>query len=601
MMATALTAASDGLLSVKKKTLWHPSTPRRVAAHCPATDADQGWTTWQAHLAGRKRLQLPPFLTGKSPAVLWAWPDLWGRTEVAATLGSPTVSAEALASRNGQPPSSAAMGLTQALQTVALAYALPTLSGKMSAEAWWKLTERLHKEAIDAQQAQVDWEDNVEFVVEHQLLAGELPLVLGYLLPELQPMRRLRKSARQVLSEALVELTDGEGTPHARLLPVLGPLWACWTRARWMGERLKRGCWSNEAETQYQWLVRHAIRLLDHDGRFAFCEASVPVPGGLLTMALDLAGDESDCAAAAAVVSRSVVPPEMDFDDDDLPAPATNSEWASLSVMAPDWSASAPRLAVAYADDPMSISLSVGRARLFAGEWAHATTCNDEPVSAVGEWEEVCWQSDHDCDYLELAIELEQGLKLERQILLSREDHVLYVADVVISADGQPRRLEHSLSLPVGRGIEWRPESETRDGVLADAKRRAAVLPLALPEWRCDERVGSLELVDGSLTLTQQAAGRAMCCPLMLDLKPRRVAKERTWRQLTVAETLQEVAHDVAVGYRIQSGRDQWLVYRSLAQAANRTLLGQNLSSEFCAGRFYKSGQVAEWIEIEAD
>ena len=92
-----------------------------------------------------------------------------------------------------------------------------------------------------------------------------------------------------------------------------------------------------------------------------------------------------------------------------------------------------------------------------------------------------------------------------------------------------------------------------------------------------------------------------MCCPLMFDFKPRRIGKERTWRQLAVAETLEELPRDVAVGYRIQSGRDQWLVYRSLAPAANRTVLGQNLSSEFCAGRFHKSGQVAEWIEIETD
>ncbi len=600
MMATATTEAASGILS-KKKNLWHRSAPRRVAKHCPTTDVSRGWTTWQAHLAGRKRLELPPFLAGKSPAVLWAWPDLWGRAEVAATLGSPVTSADALACRNGVPPTSVTAGLTQALQTVALAYALPTLAATMSADPWWQLAEKLHKTADDAQRLTVDREGDVHLIVEQQLLAAELPLALAYLLPELQPLRSLRKPAREALTEAILDLTDGEGMPHARLLPVLGPLWACWTRTRWIGERLKRGCWSNEAEAQYQWLVRHAIRLLDHDGRFVFCDASVPLPSGLLTMALDLAGDDSDCAAAAAVVSRSVVPPDLDYDDDDLPAPAINSEWSSLAVMAPNWSTSAPRLAVAYADDPMSVSLSVGRSRLLGGVWSHTTLRDGQPVAAVGTWEEVCWQSDHDCDYLELTLELEHKMRLERQILLSREDHVLYLADIVLAGDGQPRQLAHSLSLPLGRGVDWKPEAETRDGVLADGKPRAAVLPLALPEWRSDGRGGSLETVDGSLTLVQQGTGRALCCPLVLDLKPRRIAKERTWRQLTVAESLEELPPDVAVGYRIQSGRDQWLVYRSLAPAANRTVLGQNLSSEFCAGRFHKTGQVAEWIEIEAD
>jgi len=54
------------------------------------------------------------------------------------------------------------------------------------------------------------------------------------------------------------------------------------------------------------------------------------------------------------------------------------------------------------------------------------------------------------------------------------------------------------------------------------------------------------------------------------------------------------------VAYRAQSGRRQWLVYRSLAPAANRTFMGQNVSGEFCAGRFPKKGEIDEWIEVEA-
>ena len=58
---------------------------------------------------------------------------------------------------------------------------------------------------------------------------------------------------------------------------------------------------------------------------------------------------------------------------------------------------------------------------------------------------------------------------------------------------------------------------------------------------------------------------------------------------------------DVAVGHRIQSGRDQWLYYRSLAECGSRTLLGQNFSSDFYLGRFHKDGSIDELIEIEAE
>ena len=44
----------------------------------------------------------------------------------------------------------------------------------------------------------------------------------------------------------------------------------------------------------------------------------------------------------------------------------------------------------------------------------------------------------------------------------------------------------------------------------------------------------------------------------------------------------------------------QWLFYRSLGPAGNRTVLGQNIAGEFTAGRFPSSGKFKQWIEIEA-
>jgi hypothetical protein len=125
-------------------------------------------------------------------------------------------------------------------------------------------------------------------------------------------------------------------------------------------------------------------------------------------------------------------------------------------------------------------------------------------------------------------------------------------------------------------------------------------LPLALPEWRTDSRGGSLDETHGCLALTQQAEGRALYCPLLIDLKRGRAARERTWRQLTVGESMEVMPSDLAVGFRAQSGRDQWLFYRSIGAPGNRTVLGQNIAGEFCAGRFHSTGKFDEWIEIEA-
>jgi hypothetical protein len=74
-----------------------------------------------------------------------------------------------------------------------------------------------------------------------------------------------------------------------------------------------------------------------------------------------------------------------------------------------------------------------------------------------------------------------------------------------------------------------------------------------------------------------------------------------TWRRLTVAENREVMPADQAAGYRVQVGDDQWIVYRSLDGPANRTLLGQNLVSEFYLARFLEDGSVEKILELQPD
>jgi hypothetical protein len=182
---------------------------------------------------------------------------------------------------------------------------------------------------------------------------------------------------------------------------------------------------------------------------------------------------------------------------------------------------------------------------------------------------------------------------------LAKRDAALFFADVLLSTSTAPRAVRHSLFLPWGRDVTWQPEAETRDGLLVDRKPRAAVLPLALREWRSDPRGGNLLGEGGRLALTQETNGRALYCPLLFDFKPQRAKRDRTWRQLTVAESMDVVSQEVAVGFRAQSGGDQWIIYRSFGPAANRSVMGQNFASEFAAGRFPTSGEIKSWIETE--
>jgi hypothetical protein len=595
VVITQDTAANRWLLP----TIWHETAPSSIVKKYQAGDSGGGWTAWQNHLQRRKTPKTPPFLAGDPPPLLWFWPNASEFDELVKLIQRPVHFAHAALGELRSQKSE----LVDVLKFLALAYALPDLVVKMPGESWWKLAMGLHDLADEAQQHRVDWPADAQDVLRQQLLAGELPLVLGYLFPEVTALRELRNRARGTLSEALLELTDGEGLPHGRLLGVFGPLFACWTRARWLGERLTRGSWSRAAEVQYRWLVRHAIRLADADGRFVGSpsEASASVRSkSLFTMALDLAGNKRDRAAAAATFSRHIVPKRRKFKVSRLPKPSLDSDWSGISVLSNGWSHSDVRLAVAYADEPIHIELAAGGERLMAGLWHFETTCDGRPVHVNGEWENLCWQSDKRCHLLELGLQLSNGLRLERQIVLSHKDRVLYMADMVIAADRTARQIRHSVHFPLAPNCHWQPERETRDGLLTRAGMQAAVLPLALPEWRADPRGGTLEEANGQLVLTQESTGCALCCPVFFDFNFKRAGKERTWRQLTVAEWMEIVPRDVAVGFRAQAGRDQWLFYRSLAPAGNRTLLGQNIAGEFTAGRFHSDGEYDEWIEIEA-
>jgi hypothetical protein len=594
-MAVALTDEPKKRTS-HLRPLWHRSAPRQLFDQRRGDDLSAGWTTWQQYLGSRKQPPLPPFLKGRDVPLLWGWVrnlESFGAFEL-----DENKSIAAVVEDVGASPLTR---LPHAMRIMHAAYLLPSLAARLNSEAWWRLAEKLYDLALEAQQLRVDWNADADGVLQQQWLAGELPLALSYMFPEIRALRALRKPARAVLSEAIVELTDGQGLPHGRLLPMFGPLFGCWTRSRWLGERLAAGAWSQDAERQYEWMVRQAIRLTAPDERFLLTsiETDTGWSRSLFSTAIELAGNEGDCAAACATFKGRVVPRHIEYDADKLPKPSLDSDWSGIAVMAGGWPRSSIRLAIAYADDPVQIELYAGGERLLAGPWTTETTCDGEPVEVAGEWANLCWQTSKWCDFLELSIPLTNGLRIERQFVFGRKDQVLYLADIIVSADGTPRRIEHSFRLPLSDDVLWTPEPETRDGVLAGRKHTVAVLPLALPEWRIDPRGGSLTLVNERLVLTQETTGRAMCCPLFFDLKRKRTKKERTWRQLTVAEWMEVLPRDRAVGYRAQSGRGQWLIYRSLGPAGNRTVLGQNIAGEFCAGRFRRSGKLEEWIEIE--
>jgi len=170
-----------------------------------------------------------------------------------------------------------------------------------------------------------------------------------------------------------------------------------------------------------------------------------------------------------------------------------------------------------------------------------------------------------------------------------------------------PLTLQSTVMVPATLALE--PCAETREVYGVDLKPRMLALPLGLGEWRQRDDHGSLESTGQHLALRQTAQVSRLYAPLWIDLNARRLKRLRerpaeeqvTWRQLTVADTREILSADQAAGFRVQAGLEQWLVYRSLDEARNRSVLGCNLSCEFLAGRLLEDGEVDRAIEVTCD
>ena len=594
--------------------LWHDEAPKTLRKGWADLETPKAWQRWADYLATRELAEFFDDYGSKIDPTSWGLPvddspvgqvDIWRKEfDHAAKKGSksePSAQIESLLAElvhelENSPPSIAA-----ALKTLVVAYRLSQLAACTSCSAWWRVVTTFQSLAEDVQKSTFETLDP-ETTTVSVLLGGELPLVLSVSLPELTPMRSLRTSARKSLGESLLATTDGEGLVDAALLPVLTLLFSSWTRSRSIGEELKKGCWSSSADTQYEWLVRQTIGLQRVDGTPMLSKTPfVAWPAGVLDTALELAGDDQDDTAAAARVGKRLLTIDPDFDEDELPEASVESEWSMLAMLANGWDKKSSRVLVDYSRSDIQIEVEAEGRTLISGSWGMETTYAGKLLEPVDEWEQQCWYSDDECDYLDLVIELSGGVRVERQIFLGKEDGFLLTHDILHGPSSPSGEWRHTNWLPLADGIKFMPEKKTRDGVLADSKggSRATVLPLALAEWRNDPRFGELSSNSGKLELAQTSRGARLSCPLWIDLNSRRTAKPRTWRQLTVAATLEVAPSDVAVGYRVQLGDLQWLAYRSLAAPANRTVLGQNTAAELMIGRFFRTGEFDELLAVD--
>lgn len=286
-----------------------------------------------------------------------------------------------------------------------------------------------------------------------------------------------------------------------------------------------------------------------------------------------------------------------------LPAFTHYSAGASGACMQTHWLQKGSRIAVDFSDTNICLeALGSKGSSVLVGEWTAAVERDGQAQLQLDEWQEVCWFSDDDADYLELQAQFGSSAKVQRQIMLFREEKMLLLADALLCDEAGGWSIRAEIPLPADARFE--PEKKTTEGIIATDSGRSLALPLFLPEWRrqlsTSGSADSLTVEKENLVVRAETKSNRLYAATLISLCGSHAKQDYTWRNLTVGEDLRVVGADEAVAYRIQIGTEQWIVYRSLAPPIRRTALGMHTLADFFVGRFdADEGEIDEILEVE--
>lgn len=250
-----------------------------------------------------------------------------------------------------------------------------------------------------------------------------------------------------------------------------------------------------------------------------------------------------------------------------------------------------------HAAPPAMTELLAGRSTWLLGPWKTQLTINGRLESmSVG------WKLDAFCE-TDLATSAQwsaqwmDGTHVERMLVLPRKGRLAFAADLVRCSTAA--QLTYRWSMPLAAGVTSAQSAETWEVQLTSRSASATLIPLGFPEWKSATAKGGRFSATGELEYSLESMGRkTLYVPLFVDLDSRRTNKDLTWRNLTIGADRKAVGPHVALGYRVQIGKEQWLIYRSLTAPANRTILGHNLVSNFLFARFDAEGSVTPLVEL---
>ena len=476
------------------------------------------------------------------------------------------------------------------------------------------LLERLVKSARSAQAP----------LAAGDTLSARFVLSMSRLFCDIEACRCLDRDAAAALGDEIRRLVSAEGTVSLRGSAAMVERVVRWSAARDVGLATGSLPWDEPTEKLFAKAADTTLRLLGGQGRLLVGAGRMPAAFSDPVLAVAAESRRKRVWRTAEALQGTARPraaggrKKKEAKHERLLPRDLHDAAAAIAIIRSGWERNAIRVHLEYRDAVPHLEIAVGDRLLVDGPWQWRASRGERPLEMEGPWSLSCWESDKKATYLEIIAPLAGGLQIDRQVVLLPRDRVVLLAEAITHQAGERGGAHTSGALdampeplwnhahgglrvesvvPLAATLEGEQAEETREILVYDTKPRLMALPLALPEWKTAGRGGFAVMPDG-LALDYQTAGSRCYSPLWLDLEPARQGRPLTWRQLTVADTRQNLPPQQATGFRVQEGLEQWLVYRTLDEPRNRTVLGCNISCGFLVGRIDQTGAVDRDIEI---
>lgn len=451
--------------------------------------------------------------------------------------------------------------------------------------------------------------DPRESVLCHLVMQCELPLLVAHA-TSASKRTALAEATKAMdhLAEYLERSEDSVDSWLQHGATYLRAALASVLRSRVLADAMGLRKWYPPQRKALSGLLLHAARTSRPDGTQLLAAPEVAPRAKAIWKALSEQSKHSKHVAAAMTLSgigqgsRAKVRSEVSVNR--LPALTHYGEDSECAMMQSDWRHKGCRVAVDFSDADICLeALGPKGQQILAGDWTSHVEVDGQQQLQLDEWQELCWFSDDDVDYLELEAQFGKSVKLQRQIALFREERLLLLADTLLGDSESDLLLRSNITLP-GDASFASPKKST-EGFIETPASKSLALPLYLPEWRRQlslaENTSDFTQQDDCIVATSVAKAKRLYMPVLISLCSSHAQRAFTWRHLTVVDELRIVSHDEARAFRVQIGTDQWFLYRNLDEPIRRTALGMHTLDDFYAARFdAEDGDFDTIIQVES-